>query len=133
MNKRGQGLPLNTLIIIILVVIVLIVVAIFFLGGTSSLSKTVRGIFFGTTSGTDLSLAVEQCNNHCSLVESLPSTSWHLSGYCITTYDIDGNGDGKITEDSSDRIGINCWEGPIGNRCTITLEGTIYTGEEICL
>ena len=45
MNKRGQELSLNTLIVIILLVIALVVIAVFFLGGTSSLSKSIRSIF----------------------------------------------------------------------------------------
>lgn len=52
--KKGQELSLNTLIVIILLVIVLIVVAVFFLGGTSSLSKSIRSMFYGNN--TDLSM-----------------------------------------------------------------------------
>jgi len=117
MNKKGAELPLNTLIVIILVVIVLIVVAIFFLGGTSSLSRTIRGIFFGTTAGTDLNLAIEQCNTHCGLAQSLPGVAQINSGYCKQVYDIDLNQDGKVTSDS-DAIDKYCWESPIGVVCS---------------
>ncbi len=121
MNKRGAELPLSTLIVIILVVIVLIVVAIFFLGGTTSLSRTVRSIFFGTTAGTDLNLAVEQCKNHCVNAQSLPSNTQLRSGYCTVNYDIDKNNDGNIVAGEDD-VDIRCWQPPINVLC-IGLDG----------
>ena len=112
MNKRGQSLPLNTLIIIILVVIVLIVVAIFFLGGTSSLSRSIRNIFFGTTAGTDMNLALEICEQRCEQAKDLPATPATIrqkSAYCATGFDIDRNNDGRIGgEGAEDEIGQKC-------------------------
>src|SRR3989344_849776 len=108
MNKRGQSLPLNTLIIIILVVIVLIVVAIFFLGGTSSLSRTIRSIFFGTTAGTDLSLALEICEQRCEQAKDLPVTLRPGSAYCAQTFDIDRTNDGRL--EGEDEVDQNCYE-----------------------
>ena len=127
MNKRGQGLPLNTLIIIILVVIVLIVVAVFFLGGTSNLSKSIRGIFYGTTAGTDLNLAVEQCRSHCGNAQALPDSSLarRNSGYCKQTYSIDKNGDGKITKPEDEPwVRAHCWQEPITITCVGVKENT---------
>ena len=117
MNKKGVELPLNTLIVVILVVIVLIVVTVFFLGGTSSLSRTIRSIFFGTTGGTDLNLGIEQCNNHCGLAQTLPEAAQVNSGYCKQKYDIDKNLDGKITE--VDAVGVSCWKDPINVVCRL--------------
>lgn len=130
MNKRGQGLPLNTLIIIILVVIVLIVVALFFLGGTSNLSRSIRGIFYGTTAGTDLNLAIEQCRNHCGNAQSLPDNSLTLrtSGYCRQTYSIDKNGDGKITTEDDPWVKVHCWQEPISITC-VGVKETIGGGD----
>jgi len=109
MDKRGQSLPLNTLVIIILVVIVLIVIAVFFLGGTSSLSKSIRSIFFGATAGTDRSLAVEICNQRCEQAKNLPSNVLKMnSAYCRNGFDIDLDRDGK-TESQEERD-IRCWE-----------------------
>ena len=45
MSKKGQGLPLTTIIIAVLVVVVLIVIVAFFLSGSSSLIGTIRNIF----------------------------------------------------------------------------------------
>lgn len=130
MNKKGAELALNTLIIVILVVIVLIVVAIFFLGGTSSLSRSIRTIFFGATAGTDLNLAVEQCNNHCANAQALPN--YKLSGYCRITYNLDMNTDGKLDE-NNDKLGIKCWQDPINNVCLITTQvsGKDASGKDI--
>lgn len=119
MNKKGAELPMNALIVIILVVIVLIVISILFLGGTSGLSKSIRSIFYGTTSGTDINLAVVQCDNHCSNAQALPAATRSISGYCRTTYDIDLTGDGKISIEDKE-AGIKCWETPISNDCLVT-------------
>ncbi len=128
MNKRGVDLALNTLVIIILVVIVLIVVAVFFLGGTSSLSRSIRNIFYGTTVGTDLALALEQCDNHCSILQGMPPTTRKASGYCRATYDIDQDGNGKIEE--GDARGVHCYDNPINVNCV--LEAGQPTGASIC-
>mgnify|MGYP001570612990 CR=1 FL=1 len=109
MNKRGQSLPLNTLIITILVVIVLIVVAVFFLGGTSSLSRSIRTIFFGATAGTDISLAREICQQRCEQAKD-----GNPLAYCNIGQDIDRNGNGEIdsgdqsSSSSENEIGVKC-------------------------
>ena len=122
MNKRGQSLPLNTLIIIILVVIVLIVVAIFFLGGTSSLSRSIRSIFFGTTAGTDLSLALEICEQRCEQAKSLPTdTLRRNSAFCKVGFDIDKSNDGTIGEDED---GLLC-----GSELDVSCQ---FNGADIC-
>lgn len=100
MNKKGQELSLNTLIVIILLVIVLIVVAVFFLGGTSSLSKSIRSIFYGTTAGTDKNLAVETCNQRCEQAKSLPSAIRGTSAYCNIPFKVDSNNDGNVDTDA---------------------------------
>ncbi len=125
MNKKGAELPMNALIIIILVVIVLIVISVLFLGGTSSLSRSIKSIFFGTTTGTDLNLAVEQCRNHCVNAQSLPAAARTVSGYCRVTYDLDMDGNGKI--DAEDKRGIHCKDVPISQECYVP-----GTSNDIC-
>ena len=106
MNKKGAELPLNTLIVVILVVIVLIVVSVFFLGGTSSLSRSIRNIFYGTTAGTDVNLAVEICRNRCQDALALPTSPESIrknSAYCKSPFELDLDNDGKAElEDPSD-------------------------------
>src|SRR3989344_750301 len=102
MNKRGQELSLNTLIVIILLVIALVVIAVFFLGGTSSLSRSIRSIFYGTTAGTDLNLALQTCEQRCEAAKNLPSDPADLrkeSAYCKVPFNIDRNNNGKIDDE----------------------------------
>ncbi len=129
MNKKGQSLPLNTLIIIILVVIVLIVVAVFFLGGTSSLSKSIRNIFYGTTAGTDLTLAREICTQRCEPVQGLDVGKAKLTVYCTSGFNIDKDNDGSVDDGEA---GIKCTEDPINHICQIRTSSTGATSRLVC-
>ena len=122
MNKRGAELPLSTLIVIILVVIVLIVVAVFFLGGTSKLSESIRNIFYGTTAGTDLNLAIQICNERCELAQGLPQGQQKNSAWCKSQLNIDFDQDGKLEEEgteagSGDETNVACQNTRIGVSC----------------
>ena len=122
MNKRGAELPLSTLIVIILVVIVLIVVAVFFLGGTSKLSESIRNIFYGTTAGTDLSLAVEICEQRCEQAKNLPDNLRSTSAYCRSGQNIDFDGDGKLEQQNEgatdgDEFDVLCIDSKLGVPC----------------
>jgi len=64
-NKKGAELPMNTIIISIIVIVVLVIVIVFFLGGASSITQKISGIFTGATAGIDLKLATQFCNNYC--------------------------------------------------------------------
>ena len=99
MQKRGQGLPLNTIILFIIVVVVLIVVVAFFLGGATGVTTTIKKIFYGVTAGTDLSLAIENCKQYCAQSQGLPTDLRSTSAYC-TRYehiDKDNNGEADYT------------------------------------
>ena len=115
MDKRGQGLPLNTLILTILVVIVLIVVAVFFLGGTSKLSQSIRNIFFGTTAGTDLSLAREICETRC--VSAQDSNDVARTAFCSTPFELDLDNDGVVEVINNEPKQFYCSGGDIGVTC----------------
>ena len=106
LQKRGQGLPLNTIILFIVVVVVLIVVVAFFLGGATGITTTIKKIFFGVTAGTDLQLAIENCKQYCAQTQSLPAPLRDSSAYC-TRYehiDRDNNGEADYTESGKDKI-----------------------------
>ncbi|MEK6934779.1 MAG: hypothetical protein AABW46_02775 [Nanoarchaeota archaeon] len=118
MDKRGQELSLNTLVIIILLVIALVVIAVFFLGGTSSLSQSIRSIFHGAKGGTDLSLAVEICQQRCEQAKSLPETLVKNSAYCDQPFELDLNNDGEAERDDSGVVKFYCSDPDIGVKCS---------------
>lgn len=89
MNKKGQELPVTTIILIILVVVVLVVIVAFFLGGTSTLTGTIKRIFFGTTAGYDLTLATQTCTDRCEQAKNLPSDLRGKSAYCKSALNVD--------------------------------------------
>ncbi len=100
MNKKAQGLPLTTIIIAILVVVVLIVIVAFFLGSSSGLVKSIKGIFFKTTAGTDMTIAVESCKQYCEQAKGLSASLRGSSAYCTQTFNIDRDNNGE-----ADRVG----------------------------
>lgn len=93
-QKRGQGLPLNTVILLILVILVLVVVAAFFLGGTASITEKIRALFFGSTAGTDRVFAVGNCKEFCNRLQLLPKSAFMGSPYCKEFERIDSDNDG---------------------------------------
>ena len=102
-QKKGQGLPMNTVIITILVILVLVVVAAFFLGGTSNLVSKIREVFFGSISGVDLAFAASTCQQRCDQLELLPKNQLERSAYCKDYFniDIDNDGEAEYTEDAN--------------------------------
>jgi len=99
MSRKAQALPMNTVIIAILVVLVLFVVGAFFLGGTSGVSKFIRGFFYDTIAGQDRVTAVGICKARCDSLEILPQSSWTSSAYCKESFSIDENNDGEAEFD----------------------------------
>lgn len=99
MSRKAQALPMNTVIIAILVVLVLFVVGAFFLGGTSGVSKFIRGFFYDTIAGQDRVTAVGICKSRCDSLEILPQSSRQVSAYCKESFSIDENNDGEAEFD----------------------------------
>src|SRR3989338_9129405 len=102
MAKRGQSLPLNTIIIAIIVVVVLIAILTFFLSGTSGLTRTIRSVFYGTTAGTDKVLAVQTCEQRCEQAKNMPATIRKNAAYCTSSFNIDEDSDGEADYVSRD-------------------------------
>ncbi len=114
-NKRGAELTLNTVIIAALVVLVLVFVIVFFLGGFGGLTETFKNTFWKTTSGTDISLAVENCKSYCQRAQDLlelprGENLVSSSSYCQQTFKVDKDGDGVAddTEYSCSQLGVPC-------------------------
>ena len=105
MNKKGQGLPINTVVIAILVIIVLVIVVVFFLGGFAGLATKIKSVFFPVIQGTDIQIAAETCKTRCEQATALPGdTLKSTSAYCKGAFNIDTNGDGEAEYiDASDK------------------------------
>ena len=107
MHKKGD-IELSKIVTFIIVVVVLIVIVAFFLGGTTSITKAIKNVFFGVTAGTDRSLAEENCRQYCEQAKSLQTIAAKQGSPYCTRYDkIDANNDGKAdytgAEDNWDR------------------------------
>lgn len=110
MNKKGQGLPLNTVVIAVLVILVLVVVIIFFLGGFGGLTSKIKGTYFGTLAGTDEAIAVQTCQTRCEQVKLLPEGSRKTSAYCKSPFNIDKDHDGEADKtDEGTYIKFSCY------------------------
>lgn len=136
MDKRGQALPMNTVIITILVVLVLIVIAVFFLSGTEGITKTIKDVFFGTTAGTDRVFAVQTCKQRCDQLQLLPEPA--KSAYCTSSFGIDENNDGEAdfvpNSKPKQYYKYYCWGEDLGERKSLNVPCTVgeKSGAEIC-
>jgi len=111
-GKRGQGLPLNTVIVAILVVLVLVVIVAFFLGGTGGITQTVQRIFFGVTAGTDIDVASRTCEQYCQQAKG-SSVNVIDSAFCKKTFAIDWDFDGEAdfcAGNPEKRAKFHCWD-----------------------
>lgn len=105
-NKKAQSLSLNTIIIAILVVLVLVVVVTFFLGGFSRIRDTITNVFFPVSSGTDLTVAVQTCEQYCDQARLLPSENLKKqSSYCKSFFNLDYDPkDGEADKDADGNL-----------------------------
>ncbi len=109
-QKKGQGLPLNTVIIAILVLVVLVVIVAFFVGGTSTIITKISGIFGGATAGEDISLARNFCENYCEQaiemdINKPPSSAFCTKFFKLDSNDADDKADKFTTEEGEDLAG----------------------------
>ncbi len=132
MTKKGQGLSMTMIVVIILALLVLLVIALIFLGGSTGLSQRLKNIFL-PQQAIAVDLARQNCQQWCSLAESMTPEDARQSAYC-TSYqegvDLnprDGNpdkdGDGKLiryycSQDAAGR-GANVFG---GERTTASLD-----------
>lgn len=100
MDKKGVDLTINTIIIAVLVVLVLIVVTTFFLGGFGRITEAISRIFFPSITGTDLTIAVQLCEQRCEQAKSLSNKLRETSAFCVSSFQIDKNGNSL-----ADRVG----------------------------
>lgn len=110
MNKKGAELPMNFLVMAIIVIVALVVILVFFLGGTSSITTKIKNIFTSQVAGTDMTLAVQTCNQYCENAKLLPQDIQKNSAFCQYSFLIDKNGDGvaEKTKDGKDYKKFYC-------------------------
>ncbi len=114
LDKRGAEISFNVIIIAILVILVLVIVGYFFTTGAARL--------FGQLGGTapdDKDVAVTSCVSKCQLAQQFSTENQKAkSSYCLTTWKLDANNDGKIDVDTNNElIRYHCWESPISETC----------------
>jgi hypothetical protein len=92
-TKRGQSLPINTIVIAILALLVLVFVILFATGSFSSLFGQTKNI--GESSDTSIVAAQTKCAQWCLTAQGSKTTSeWTSSKFCKDTQLIDTDGDG---------------------------------------
>ncbi|MBI2672175.1 hypothetical protein HYX16_04540 [Candidatus Woesearchaeota archaeon] len=140
MNKKGQELSLQTIIIAVIVVLVLIVIVTFFLGGFSRVTKTITGVFFPITAGTDLTIAVQTCEQRCDQARLLPDSVKKNSAFCTNFFNIDKNGDGEAdtTLDGNKLKEFYCYDkgtdtGDLGVNCLVKYKDGEAKLVDICI
>ena len=121
-NKKGVELTLNVVIISILVLLVMVVIVGMFLGGTSQLKDFASKILRQNVAGTDIDIAIGQCEQWCAQARDWPEDLKKTSPYCMQNFNLDLNGDGTADlVDSNDKgmgyIGYSCRESVLGVPC----------------
>src|SRR3989344_7474358 len=81
MNKKGAELSITVIVVIILALLVLIVVALIFLGGSTGLTQRLKNVFL-PQQAIAVDLARQNCNQWCSLAESMTPEDARNSAYC---------------------------------------------------
>jgi hypothetical protein len=107
LHKRGQGLPLSTIVLLIIVVVVLILIVAFFLGGATGITSTIKNVFFGATAGTDMTLALENCRQYCEQAKTFETGPQKSeSPYCkrFEHIDVDGDGEADIQGENENEV-----------------------------
>ena len=88
MNKKGAELPMNTLIAAIIAIVVLLLIITFFTGGLGTIGEKIRDIFGKSTSGYDIAVATNFCQEYCSAAKNLDTTQVPTSAYCKETFKV---------------------------------------------
>ena len=118
--KRGQGLPLNTIVLAALAVLVLLLIVGF---TTGSLGRLFEG-FRSQTTTVDLKTAKTLCTEYCTELKSegaagtLTIEKAEKSEYATKRFAIDFNRNGRIDDNE---INVPCWDPRIGVLCQVII------------
>ncbi len=109
-NKKAQGMPMNVVIMAIIVLVVLVIVIAFFAGGFSSITKKLRDLFSGQTSGQSKDIVLKTCQSLCEQSETLSTNLQPKSGYCTQLFNVDNDNKANTppVESKCSDIGVSC-------------------------
>jgi hypothetical protein len=120
MSKKGQGLPVSTIVIVIIAILTLTLIVLFATGTLGDLFGKAQSLT--EAAATDIDAIQAQCSKLCLRAKSAGSLEEYRSGgFCQTTFEITEN------EDTSEK---HCWEDPIFYDCTADIKGTTYSGKD---
>ena len=129
MNKKAQGLPMNTIVIAIIVIVVLVLVLTFFFGGFATLTEKIKAVFYPSISGQEETLAIQACDRYCGNLQlrtysdvADAQSRISTSSFC-NKRPVDLDGDGQVSPNEKE---IDCDD--LGVLCEIS---TIQTGEKL--
>lgn len=137
--KKGQGLPLNTIVIAIIVIVVLVAVIVFFTGGFGKIFAGTKG--FESATQTDVVGIQTKCSQLCIQAQSISDPKkWNSTAYCKQVNAKDWEGDGKIDSGikpagagpckESNGDYKCCWEFPISTSCSASIGGQSLSESE---
>jgi hypothetical protein len=123
LGKKGVEMTLNTVVVAILVLLVLVVIVGMFLGGTSQLKDFASRILRQNVAGTDIDLALGQCDQWCVQAKDRPSPELQASSpYCTKNFKLDTDGDGTAEymagSDDKEYQEFYCWDSPLNIICS---------------
>lgn len=130
MSKRGQGLPLNTIILAILALLVLVFVVLFATGAFGTLFGQTQDVAEATE--TSIVATQTKCSQWCLQAQSSGTNlDWENSKFCKETQLLDTNGDGEAEPYHCYETGITSenptGKNPIAATCSTTLGGKQVT------
>ena len=131
MNKRGQGLSMNTVIIAIIVLVVLVFIIIFYTGGFSNVAENIRNIFETGTAGTDRVIASQNCQSYCEqIIDEDNPTIIKNSPYCKKAFKLDFDNDGKAEKDTESGAYLNfyCSTNHVGDENNLAADERMGSG-----
>jgi hypothetical protein len=99
-NKKGAELSMNVIIISILVIVVLVIVLLVFTGQMGNFVGKIKNLV--GAQGVDLNTAIIKCEGYCNNYQTSGIKSYAKSFCGDKTFDIDKDGDGKISSSEED-------------------------------
>ena len=104
MDRKAQGLPINTVVLAGLAVLVLLLIAMFVTGGASRIFGAISSAITGRTAGMELETARQTCESLYQAWVNAGCSEVAGKAYCCKKFDwidVDGDGYGDPTRDKT--------------------------------